>query len=145
MHHGVGTVLVVDDEALVAELAGDILRRFGYGVLTASTGEEAVNLYQQKSQEIVAVILDIVMPGMDGKEVFQRLRMMNPDVKVIISSGYSHDKEADTLLEQGAAGFIQKPYRIAELIRIVKEPAAIHNRDKGLRREPGDERLSAHD
>src|SRR5512146_1552578 len=117
LRDGCGTVLVVDDEPLVTELAGDILRRFGYSVLKASAGEEAVNLYQQKSQEIVAVILDIVMPGMDGREVFRRIRAINPEVKVVVSSGYSHDRDADELLEQGASGFVQKPYRIAELIR----------------------------
>ncbi len=131
LHRGGGTVLIVDDEPLVAELAGDILRRFGYGVLTAGTGEEAVNLYQQKSREIVAVVLDIVMPGMDGKEVFQRLRAINPEVKVVVSSGYSHDRDADRLLEQGAAAFVQKPYRIADLIRVVNETVGAQDRTKG--------------
>ncbi len=131
LHRGGGTVLIVDDEPLVAELAGDILRRFGYGVLTAGAGEEAVNLYQQKSREIVAVVLDIVMPGMDGKEVFQRLRTINPEVKVVVSSGYSHDRDADRLLEQGAAAFVQKPYRIADLIRVVNETVGTQDRTKG--------------
>ncbi len=131
LHRGGGTILVVDDEPLVAELAGDILRRFGFGVLTAGAGEDAVSLYQQKSQEIVAVVLDIVMPGMDGKEVFQRLRTINPKVKVVVSSGYSHDRDADTLLEQGAAGFVQKPYRIAELIRVVNATVGVRDKIKG--------------
>ncbi len=125
LHQGCGTVLVVDDEPLVTELAGDILRRFRYSVLKASSGEEAVNLYQQKSREIVAVVLDIVMPGMDGREVFRRIRTINPEVKVVVSSGYSHDRDADELLEQGASGFVQKPYRIAELIRVVNETVGV--------------------
>ncbi len=125
LHHGCGTVLVVDDEPLVSELASDILRRFGYSVLSASAGEEAVKLYRQKSQEIIAVVLDIAMPGMDGREVFQRIRAINPEVKVVVSSGYSHDRDADELLEQGASGFVQKPYRIAELIRVVNETVGV--------------------
>ncbi|MGE5172502.1 MAG: PAS domain S-box protein, partial [Betaproteobacteria bacterium] len=121
LQHGSGTILIVDDEPLVIELAGDILRRFGYTVLTAHGGEEAVQLFQQHSPEIVAVLLDMVMPQMDGREVFRRLRTLNPEVKVIVSSGYSHDRDADYLLDQGASGFVQKPYRIAELIRVVNE------------------------
>jgi two-component system cell cycle sensor histidine kinase/response regulator CckA len=131
LQRGCGVVLVVDDEPHVTELAGDILRRFGYEVLRAGTGEEAVNLYQQKSQEIVAVVLDIVMPGMDGREVFKRLRTINPGAKVIVSSGYSHDRDADDLLEQGAAGFVQKPYRIAELVRVVNETVGVSDGAKG--------------
>jgi CheY-like chemotaxis protein len=131
LQRGCGVVLVVDDEPHVTELAGDILRRFGYEVLRAGTGEEAVNLYQQKSQEIVAVVLDIVMPGMDGREVFKRLRAINPGAKVIVSSGYSHDRDADDLLEQGAAGFVQKPYRIAELVRVVNETIGVSDSAKG--------------
>ncbi len=121
LQRGSGTILIVDDEPLVAELARDILRRFGYAVLTAQGGEEAIQLYRQHSGEVVAVLLDMVMPEMDGREVFQRLRGLNPEVKVVISSGYSHDRDADDLLEQGASGFVQKPYRIAELIRVVNE------------------------
>ncbi len=131
LHRGSGIVLVVDDEPLVTELAGDILQRFGYEVLRAGNGEEAVSLYQLKSQEVVAVVLDIVMPGMDGREVFQKLRTINPGAKVIVSSGYSHDRDADELLEQGAAGFVQKPYRIAELIRVVNQITGGSDKAKG--------------
>jgi PAS domain S-box-containing protein len=118
---GSGTILVVDDEQLIAELVKDILRRFGYTVLVARGGEEAVELYRQGSGEIAAVILDMVMPSMDGREVFRRLRSINPGAKVIVSSGYSHDRDADDLIQQGAVGFVQKPYRIADLLRVVGE------------------------
>jgi len=118
---GSGTILVVDDEQLIAELVKDILRRFGYTVLVARGGEEAVELYRQGAGEISAVILDMVMPSMDGREVFRRLRALNPDAKVIVSSGYSHDRDADDLIQQGAVGFVQKPYRIADLVRAVGE------------------------
>jgi two-component system, cell cycle sensor histidine kinase and response regulator CckA len=119
--HGSGTILVVDDEKLVAALAGDILRRFGYTVLVAHGGEEAIELYRRRSRDIVAVMLDMVLPGMDGREVFRKLLEMNPDVKVLISSGYSHDRDADDLLRQGAKGFVQKPYRIAELVQAIED------------------------
>jgi len=70
------------------------------------------------------MILDMVMPGMQGREVFARLREISPEVKVIVSSGYSHDRDADDLLKQGAVRFAQKPYRIAELVTIVGEVLA---------------------
>ncbi len=124
MHQGFGIVLVIDDEMMVAELARDILQRFGYTVLLESSGEQAIDLFYRRSNEIVAVVLDVVMPGMDGREVFHRLRAVNPNVKVIISSGYSREQDADDLLKLGAAGFVQKPYRIAELVKAVGETVA---------------------
>ena len=119
LRKGTETILVVDDEALIRDLARDILRRFGYTVLTAGGGEEALALYRLHSRDIAAVILDIIMPGMNGREVFQKIRELNPAAKIIISSGYSHDRDADHLLEQGAAGFVQKPYRMADLVNII--------------------------
>ncbi len=119
LRRGTETILVVDDEPTVKELAGDILRRYGYTVLAAGGGEEAVALYQDRHDEIAVVLLDMVMPGMDGREVFRRVREINPRVKVIVSSGYSHDRDADDLLKQGAAGFVQKPYRMADLVKTV--------------------------
>lgn len=121
LRRGTETVLVVDDEPTVKELAGDILRRYGYTVLAAGGGEEAVALYRDRHDEIAAVLLDMVMPRMDGREVFRRVREINPRVKVIVSSGYSHDRDADDLLKQGAAGFVQKPYRMADLVKTVGE------------------------
>ena len=124
-----GTILVVDDEPLVSQLIADILNRFGYGVLTADCGADAVNLYQKQHQEIDAVVLDVVMPVMDGKETLRRLRAINPQVVVIISSGHSHDNDADDLLKQGAVAFVQKPYRIADLMQAVKD--AVERKKRG--------------
>ncbi len=119
LRNGSEVILVVDDEPMITDLARDILRRYGYAVLTANAGQEAVDVYRQQRGEIAAVVLDMVMPGMDGREVFTRLRDVDPGVKVIASSGYSHDRDADDLLREGALGFVQKPYRIAELVKIV--------------------------
>lgn len=128
---GFGTILVVEDEKTVADLARDILLRFGYSVLVVNSGREAVDLYRQRSQDIAAVILDMVMPEMDGGEVFQRLRAVNPHVKVIISTGGDSASDVDEILQQGAAGFIQKPFRIAELAAAVSEAVG------GKRQGPG--------
>jgi CheY-like chemotaxis protein len=111
---------------MVTELARDILQRFGYTVLMANNGEQAIELYQQRSNEIAAIVLDMAMPGMDGREVFHSLRTINANAKVIISSGY--DSEVDDLLSLGAAGYVQKPYRITELIQVVGE--AVEKKDR---------------
>ncbi len=121
---GSGTVLVVDDEPLIRDLARDILKRYGYEVIIAEGGAEAVELYRQFNEQISAVLLDMVMPEMDGREVFRRIRELDPAALVIVSSGYSHDRDADYLLEQGAAGFVQKPYRMVELAQALSEALA---------------------
>jgi len=121
LRQGSELILVVDDEPMIKTLAGDILRRFGYAVLTAEGGEEAIAVYSRQWKEISLVLLDMVMPKTDGREVFRRVREINPRAKVIVSSGYSHDRDADDLLEQGAAGFVQKPYRMADLLKMVEK------------------------
>jgi CheY-like chemotaxis protein len=118
---GAGTILVVEDEELVADLARDILQRFGYSVLVVSNGREAIDLYRQRSKDIAAVVLDMIMPEMDGGEVFQRLRAFNPQVKVIVSTGCERTPDIDEMLQQGATGFLQKPFRMAELAEAVGE------------------------
>ena len=119
-----GAILVVEDEKLVADLAREILQRFGYSVLVVNNGREAIDLYRQRSRDIAAVVLDMIMPEMAGGEVFQRLRAFNPQVKVIVSSGCDRASDIEEMLQQGAAGFIQKPYRITELAAAVGEAVA---------------------
>ena len=121
LRRGTETVLVVDDEQLVRELARDILKRYGYTVLMASGGEEAVELYRQHADKIAMVILDILMPDVDGVETFRRIREIDPAARVVISSGYDEDHAGEKLLQAGAAAFVQKPYRIAELLKVVRE------------------------
>ncbi len=121
LRHGTETILVVDDEPAIKDLARDILKKFGYNVLVAGGGEDAITLYQHSKGEIKIVLLDMVMPKMNGREVFQRIREINPSARVIVSSGYSHDRDADDLLGQGAAGFVQKPYRMADLLKAVEK------------------------
>ncbi len=119
LRRGTETVLVVDDEAMVKDLARDILKRHGYTVLTAGGGEEAVELYGKSNGSIAVVILDILMPGVDGPEAFRRIRAVDPAARIIVSSGYDQMHDADALLREGAVAFVQKPYRIAELVRAV--------------------------
>ena len=121
LRKGAETILVVDDEEMIKDLARDILARYGYTVLTAGGGEEAVEIYRQHKEEISVVVLDIVMPDVGGREVFRRIREIDPEAQVIISSGYDQERDASDLLKEGALRFVQKPYQIASLVGMVGE------------------------
>lgn len=114
-------VLVVEDEPLVGEMLAEMLRRLGYRVDLVPDGVLAVELFKREWRGIDLVILDLVMPRMSGRETFQRLREVNPSIRVLVSSGYSIDGEAQQVLEQGALGFLQKPFQAKELARILAE------------------------
>ncbi len=118
---GTETVLVVDDEEPVRKLLRRILEQGGYTVLLAADGIEAVKLYAERSAEIDLVVLDIIMPWMGGQETYERLREINPDVKVLLSSGYSENGQAQDILAAGAKGFLQKPYDQRTVLRKVRE------------------------
>jgi CheY-like chemotaxis protein len=112
-------LLLVDDEQTVLAVAGDMLSRLGYTVLPASGGEEALRVFAAHRGRINAVMLDLVMPGLSGVEVFERLRRLDPQLKVVLASGYSSEGEADRLLAQGAAAFLQKPFTIQQLAEVL--------------------------
>ena len=120
---GAGLILVIDDELEIRELTKDILSPLGYNVVTASNGLEGLRIFRQRSGEISLVILDMIMPKMGGSEVFQRLKNIDDKVKVLLSSGYSHEGLAgiDDLIKSGARGFIQKPFTRKSLARKIKE------------------------
>ena len=106
---GSGTILVVDDEEMVLDVGARVLKKLGYTVLESNNGRHAVELYKKLQDKINLVVLDIVMPDMGGAEVYDRLKEINPDVKVLLSSGYSIDDQAREIMERGCDGFIQKP------------------------------------
>ncbi|MBU0993430.1 MAG: PAS domain S-box protein [Proteobacteria bacterium] len=114
-------ILVVDDEEMIRMLAGEILHALGYEVITCKDGNEAVATYQKDWERIHLVILDLVMPGISGAETFAALRRINPLSKVLLSSGYSIDGQAQSLLDGGALDFIQKPFTISQLTAKVAE------------------------
>jgi len=121
LRKGTETILVVDDEEMIKDLARDILARYGYRVLTAGGGEEAVEVYRQHKKEIAVVVLDIMLPDVGGREVFRRIREIDPEAQVIIASGYNQERDAADLLKEGALKFVQKPYRIDSLVGAVGE------------------------
>jgi CheY-like chemotaxis protein len=123
---GTETILLVDDEEMVLEAGGEMLRSLGYNTITASNGKEAVEIFHANSKAISLVILDMIMPEMGGGEVFDVLKNRFPDVRVLLSSGYSRDGQAGNILARGCAGFIQKPfniYRISQEVRKILDAA----------------------
>ena len=115
-----GTVLVVDDEPMIREFAVAALGRAGFEVMTAADGLEAVELFRRDPDRIDVVVLDLTMPHLSGDETFRELRVIRPDVRVILSSGYDESEATSRLAGKGLVGFIQKPYRTAELVRTVR-------------------------
>jgi CheY-like chemotaxis protein len=118
---GAGTILLVDDEDGVRMVAARMMEQLGYHVLLAPSGSRALDIYPREQDRIDLVILDMLMPGMGGVETFQKLKEVDPKVRVLLSSGYSLDGEAQQVMAAGARGFIQKPYRLAALSRQVAE------------------------
>ena len=112
---GSGTLLIVDDEELVLKVGVNMLEKLGYTVLGAKNGTEAVDIFKANKDKIQMVILDIIMPDMGGGDVYDKIKAINPEVKVLLSSGYSVDGQAIELLERGCDGFMQKPFTMEEL------------------------------
>jgi CheY-like chemotaxis protein len=112
---GCGTILLVDDEESIRSLGSEMLEVLGFGVLTADDGLEALEVVSRRSEEISVIILDLTMPHMDGEETFRELRRLGVKVPVIMSSGYNEYEISQRFLGKGLAGFVQKPYKLAEL------------------------------
>ena len=112
---GSGTLLVVDDEELVLNVAANMLEKLGYTALKAQNGSEAVAIFEANKDKVKMVVLDIIMPDMGGSDVYDKIKGINPDVKVLLASGYSVDGQAIELLERGCDGFMQKPFTMEEL------------------------------
>jgi two-component system, cell cycle sensor histidine kinase and response regulator CckA len=117
---GTETILLVDDEEAIRDLAKAILSAFGYNVLTASDGETALEIYRVEKEEIDLVILDLIMPGMGGLRCFEDLLNTNPALKVVIATGYSPEDSAKAMVEAQARGFIRKPYNMDQLLLSVR-------------------------
>jgi len=118
---GDGTILVVDDEDLVLFINGEFLESLGYHVLRAASGEEAIRIYEAQGQKIDLVILDMLMPGKSGQETFRDLQAVNPNVKVIIATGYTDETATRAVLQDGAAGFIRKPFDHTEFSLLIQQ------------------------
>ncbi len=121
---GTGTILTIDDESHVRELCRDMLEPLGYRVLTAESGSTGISIYREMKNSVSLVILDIIMPNMSGREVFQILKTLNPDIRILLCSGYSNNggfAGIDDLLQSGAAGFVQKPFSRRTIALAIKK------------------------
>ena len=118
---GTETVLLIDDEETILDVGRDFLETMGYKAITARGGWEAIELYQKNQDDVDIVILDMIMPSMSGGEVYDRMKEINPDIKVLLSSGYSIDGQATDILNRGCSGFIQKPFNINELSATIRQ------------------------
>ncbi len=108
-------ILLVDDETIILDVGEDMLKTLGYKVFLASGGSEAIEIYKENKDKIEMVILDMVMPGMGGGETYKVLKSINPDIKVMLSSGYNIRGEAAEIMKQGINDFIQKPFTMTKL------------------------------
>jgi CheY-like chemotaxis protein len=118
---GSETILLVDDEKMVVDIGKEILEKLGYEVFTALGGAEAIRLAEQHKNKIDLVILDLIMPDMSGSKTFDNLKACRPDIKVLLSSGYSIDGQASEILNRGCDDFIQKPFNLKQLSRKIRK------------------------
>jgi two-component system, cell cycle sensor histidine kinase and response regulator CckA len=114
-------ILLVDDEEGIRNLGVQLLEMHGYSVLAAENGEEALAIYQKEKERIDLVILDLIMPGMGGRRCLEELLRLNPQVHVLIASGYSMNGPTRAVIEAGAKGFIRKPYDIRKMLQVVRK------------------------
>ncbi len=115
------TVMVVDDEEDICGIAADMLQIVGYDTFKATSGREALEIFERERKDVDAVLLDISMPDMSGEVVFEKLRAIDPAVAVVVSSGYGLEEEIERMLESGARGFLRKPYTVNALSRKLEE------------------------
>ena len=116
-----GTVLLVDDEEIILEVSKALLEELGYRVIIARDGREAIEVYRKYQKDIDIILLDMVMPVMGGGAAYDRIKEINSNIKVLLSSGYSIDGQATKILERGCDGFIQKPFNMNELAKKIRE------------------------
>lgn len=121
IRRGDETILLVDDEEILRDIGKEILEEFGYLVLTAPDGETALQLYAKEREKIALIILDLVMPGMGGKQCLEQLLAAAPDAKVVIASGYAVNGPTKAALEAGAKGFIKKPFELKQMLKVIRE------------------------
>lgn len=121
---GSGLVLVVDDEPVIRQIACDALELCGYRVIAAEDGQQAVDMFKERAGEIDLVLMDMIMPKMSGKESFQGMKLIDPDVRVILCSGFKMDERVEELMRMGVLSFVQKPYTLKKLAESVQSAMA---------------------
>ena len=118
--HGNETILIVDDHETIWDFLIEALQMLGYSVLLAENGEDAVSIYRENPGAVDLVLLDMIMPKLGGHQAFYQLRAIDPEVKVLLSSGFVSEEEVHDLLQQGACGFLPKPHRLPQVARAIR-------------------------
>jgi CheY-like chemotaxis protein len=118
---GTGTILMIDDEEMLLDINATCIRELGYTVLTAESGEDGISIYEQCHDDIDLILLDMMMPRMNGKETYFRLKEINPDVKVYFISGYTDEDKFRSVIEEGALGLIRKPFELSFISKKIKD------------------------
>ncbi|MBF0524116.1 MAG: response regulator [Deltaproteobacteria bacterium] len=127
---GTETILLVDDEEFIIHVGRQVLTKFGYTVFTAVDGESALEVYREKGNNIDLVLMDLIMPGMGGRKCLTELLKINPDLKVVMASGFAGPEPANMVIKEGARGFLNKPYETREMLRLIRQ-VLDQDKDKG--------------
>jgi len=130
MLQGSETILLVDDEGIIWDVVIEMLQTLGYTVLLAANGKDCVEIYESNQKEIDLILLDMVMPEMNGHDAFFALKELDPEVNVLLSSGYVEEEDARDVLEAGAAAFLRKPYRMVDLAKAIRDAVETKKRQK---------------
>ena len=117
---GSETILIVDDHETIWDFLIDVLQKLGYCVLLAENGLDAVEIYENNPGAVDVVLLDMVMPQAGGPQTFYKLKAIDPNVKVLLSSGFVSENEVQDLLDQGACGFLPKPHRLPVVLKEIR-------------------------
>ncbi len=115
-----GLILLVDDEEMIRDVGREVLEALGYQVITARGGRQAVEIYGRWKERVDLVILDLSMPDMDGEATSDAIWEMDPETRVILSSGYSLDDQARRIMKKGCCAFLQKPFKMTVLARTIE-------------------------
>ena len=118
---GTKTLLIVDDDPIIIEVNSFLLSELGYQVISADSGDQAIEIYGQNKDDIDLVILDMMMPGLSGEQTFEALQALDDQVKVIISTGFARERGVNKLLDNGCLACITKPYEMAQLNRKIQD------------------------
>ncbi len=115
-----GLVMIVDDEQIICSLASNLLSQLGYQAITCNSPFAALEIFRNRKDEICFVLMDMIMPEMNGSHLFSRLREIRPDVKVILCSGYTYEKMEDTVKGEGYCGFLEKPFKRTQFVETIQ-------------------------
>ena len=118
---GSETILIVDDQETIWDFLIEALQMLGYSVLLAENGMDAVDIYESNPGAIDLVLMDMIMPKLGGSQAFAKIRELDPQAKILLSSGFVNEEDIQHLLNQGACGFLAKPHRLPVVVKAVRE------------------------